>query len=84
MVRHPTETRHLLLRCVTLSIRCVISYWLITHLLARFFSVSRDDDLLGGMWAVVATLFVYRDSYEESVGAEVGPHQERSGLKNGP
>jgi hypothetical protein len=48
------------------------------------FSVSRDDDLLGGMWAVVATLFVYRDSYEESVGAEVGPHQERSGLKNGP
>jgi hypothetical protein len=57
MVRHPTETRRLLLRCVTLSI----------HLLARFFSVSRDDDLLGGMWAVVATSFVYCDNYEESV-----------------
>jgi hypothetical protein len=67
MMRHPTETRRLLLRCVTLSIRCVISYWLITHLLARFFLVSRDDDLLGGMWAVVATSFVYRDNYEESV-----------------
>jgi hypothetical protein len=67
MARHPTETRHLLLCGVTLSMLCVISYWLITHLLARFFSVSRDDDLLGGMWAVVVTSFVYRDNYEESV-----------------
>src|SRR5277367_1204462 len=62
-------TRHVLLHSVTLSILCVISYWLITHMLARAFSVSRDDDLLGGMWAVVATVFVYRYGYEESVGA---------------
>jgi hypothetical protein len=62
-------TRHALLHSVTLSILCVISYWLITHMLARAFSVSRDDDLLGGMWAVVATVFVYRYGYEESVGA---------------
>ena len=47
---------------VMLSTLCAISYWLITHLLARVMSVSRDDDLLGGMWAVVATIFVYRDS----------------------
>jgi uncharacterized membrane protein YgaE (UPF0421/DUF939 family) len=52
---------------VALSILCVISYWLITHLLSRAFSVSHDDELLGGMWAVVATIFVYRYSYEESV-----------------
>jgi uncharacterized membrane protein YgaE (UPF0421/DUF939 family) len=52
---------------VALSILCVISYWLITHLLSRAFSVSQDDELLGGMWAVVATIFVYRYSYEESV-----------------
>jgi len=62
-------TRHVLLHSVTLSILCVISYWLITRMLAQVFSVSRDDDLLGGMWAVVATIFVYRYSYEESVGA---------------
>ena len=79
MVRHPTETRHLLLRCVTLSMLCVISYRLITHLLAHMLSVSRDDDVLGGMWAVVATLFVYRDSYEESVGAEVGLPRSEAG-----
>lgn len=53
---------------VALSILCVISYWLITHLLSRVFSVSRDDELLGGMWAVIATIFVYRYSYEQSVG----------------
>jgi len=47
----------------------MITYWLITHMLAHMLSVSRDDDLLGGMWAVVATVFVYRYSYEESVGA---------------
>jgi uncharacterized membrane protein YccC len=69
MTRHPAETRYVLLHSVTLSILCVISYWLITHMLAHVFSISRDDDLLGGMWAVVATVFVYRYSYEESTGA---------------
>jgi uncharacterized membrane protein YgaE (UPF0421/DUF939 family) len=48
---------------------CGLSYWLITHLLARVFSVSRADDLLGGMWAVVATVFVFRNSCEQSVRA---------------
>jgi uncharacterized membrane protein YgaE (UPF0421/DUF939 family) len=48
---------------------CGLSYWLITHLLARVFSVSRNDDLLGGMWAVVATVFVFRDAREQSARA---------------
>jgi uncharacterized membrane protein YgaE (UPF0421/DUF939 family) len=69
LTRYPAETLHVLLHSVTLSGLCVISYWLITHMLAQVFSVSRNDDLLGGMWAVVATIFVYRYSYEESAGA---------------
>ena len=48
---------------------CGLSYWLITHLLAQAFSVSQADDLLGGMWAVVATVFVFRDGCEQSVRA---------------
>jgi uncharacterized membrane protein YgaE (UPF0421/DUF939 family) len=64
-------TRNAVIHAVTLSVSCVISYWLITHLLSGTFSVSRDDDLLGGMWAAVATLFVYRFSYEQSIGAAV-------------
>ena len=54
---------------ILLAVLCVVSYQLITHLLARVLSVSRDDDLLGGMWAIAATIFVYRYSYEETIGA---------------
>jgi len=52
-----------------LAISCFISYTLITHILTRAYFVSRGDDLLGGMWAVVATVFVYRQSYQQSVRA---------------
>jgi hypothetical protein len=56
-------------RAMILAISCVISFWLITRILVNVYSISRDDDLLGGMWAVAATIFVYRDSYEESGSA---------------
>jgi len=52
-----------------LAVSCVISYWLITHLLAHTYSISRDDDVLGGMWAAVSTVFVQRYSYQQSVSA---------------
>ena len=52
-----------------LAISCLISYALITRILTRAYFVSRDDELLGGMWAVVATVFVYRLSYQQSVSA---------------
>lgn len=54
---------------LTLAIACFISYVLITSILSRAYFVSRDDDLLGGMWAVAATVFVYRESYRESAKA---------------
>jgi uncharacterized membrane protein YgaE (UPF0421/DUF939 family) len=63
------SVREAILHGVTLAVLCVISYWLITQILAHVFYVSRDDNLLGGMWAVVATIFVYRWSYAPSVGA---------------
>ena len=68
-VLHPVPPRagHVVLRGVVLAISCAISYWLITHILGYAYSISRDDDLLGGMWAVVATIFVYRYSHTESV-----------------
>ena len=52
-----------------LAIACVISYELITHVLAPLHSVSQADDYLGGMWAVIATVFVYRIGHRESVAA---------------
>jgi uncharacterized membrane protein YccC len=47
----------------------LVSYWLITYVLSHVHSVSRADDQLGGMWAVIATVFVYRITYQHSVGA---------------
>jgi uncharacterized membrane protein YccC len=63
------QTGEMVARGAVLAGSCVISYWLITRILANTYSVSRDDDLLGGMWAVAATVFVYRYSHAESVRA---------------
>jgi len=67
----PREARTAVVECVVLAVACLISYWLTRNLLSRVYSVSRDDDLLGGMWAVLATIFVLRGSYAKSVAAAV-------------
>ena len=54
---------------VVLAICCLISYWIITEVLVAARFIPRDDELLGGMWAVIATIFVFRYSYEESARA---------------
>jgi uncharacterized membrane protein YccC len=54
---------------VGLGISSLIAYLLVTHVLAPIHSISKASDLLGGMWAVIATLFVYRESHRESVNA---------------
>jgi hypothetical protein len=52
-----------------LAFCCLISYTAITYLLVAARIVPRDDKFLGGMWAVIATIFVIRYSYQESVTA---------------
>ena len=52
---------------IDMAIACGISYAIMTRVLVPF--VDRADDLLGGMWAVVATIFVFRDSREGSLAA---------------
>src|SRR5580698_11032740 len=69
MMRGSTARADAILHGFALSIWCVISFELITHLLAHIYSISRDDDLLGGMWSVVATIFVYRFSRVQSMSA---------------
>ena len=54
---------------VTLAVACLVSYWLITSMLTRVHSISHADDLIGGMWGVISTVFVYRMGHQESVGA---------------
>jgi uncharacterized membrane protein YccC len=67
--RHSHQAGEAIIYGAGLAMSCLISYWLITRILAHVYSISRDDDRLGGMWAVVATVFVYRYSYEQSVHA---------------
>ena len=54
---------------ITLALACLISYWFMMNLLNPV--VARDDDLLGGMWAAVASAFVFRDTSQASLSAGV-------------
>jgi len=63
------QVRVAILDCSLLAAACLIAFWIVTDLLTRIHSVSRADDLLGGMWAVIATVFVYRDSYGQTAAA---------------
>jgi len=50
---------------------CLISYWLVAGLSSQVHSISRADDIVGGMWAAIATIVVTRSSYQESLGAGI-------------
>ena len=54
---------------VVLGAACLVTYLLATDILAHLYFVSHDDEALGGLWAVIATVFVLRGSYEQSVTA---------------
>jgi uncharacterized membrane protein YccC len=52
-------------------VACLTSYWLVTHLLTRAHSISHVDDIIGGLWAVIGTIFVSRNTYQQSFKAGV-------------
>jgi uncharacterized membrane protein YccC len=52
-----------------MALACLISYSIITYVLSPF--VDRPDALLGGMWATVATVFVFRETRASSLAAGV-------------
>lgn len=54
---------------LNMAIACLISYWIMTDILSRL--VGSSSDFLGGMWAVAATVFVFRESQARSLSAGV-------------
>jgi len=64
--QHWADVREALVDCTVLAVACLVAYLLTTHVLSRLYFISRDDDLLGGMWAVIATIFVSRATYKQS------------------
>jgi len=72
----PNEHHHRLSRTAVLdsailAIACLITFMLVTDLLPRVYHLSRADDLIGGLWAVIAAVFVFRDTYQHSMSAAV-------------
>lgn len=56
---------------ILLAVACLISYGLTARVLSLVYSVSKGDDALGGLWAVIATVFLFRTSYDKSLAAAV-------------
>ena len=52
-----------------MAIACLISYSIMTYVLSPF--VATSDALLGGMWATVATVFVFRETRVDSLSAGI-------------
>lgn len=53
----------------TMGIACLITYLIMASALSRF--VDKPTDFLGGMWAVIATVFVLRDTRVHSLSAGI-------------
>jgi hypothetical protein len=64
-------SRVAVLDSVILAIACLITFMLVTDVLTRVYHLPRADDLIGGLWAVIAAVFVFRDTYQHSVSAAV-------------
>ena len=54
-----------------LALACLATFWLAGTIVAQLYVVPRPDPLLGGLWAVIATIFVFRESYTGSRSAAV-------------
>ncbi|MEJ0026528.1 MAG: FUSC family protein [Rhizomicrobium sp.] len=52
-----------------MAIACLLSYWIATFAFLRF--IDGTSDVLGGMWAAVAAVFVFRHSRDRSLSAGV-------------
>jgi uncharacterized membrane protein YccC len=54
---------------LNMGIACLITYWIITHILYGF--VDQASNFLGGMWAVVAVVFVFRDTRAHALSSGI-------------
>ena len=68
-VKNPKVSSWDVAYALNMAIACFITYWIMTHTLSRFVDVP--SDFLGGMWAVVATVFVFRETRLRSLSAGI-------------
>jgi uncharacterized membrane protein YgaE (UPF0421/DUF939 family) len=68
-VKNPKLSLWDVVYALNMAIACLITYWTMTHTLSRF--VDQSSDFLGGMWAVAATVFVFRETRLGSLSAGI-------------
>jgi uncharacterized membrane protein YccC len=68
-VKNPKLSSWDVVYALNMAIACLITYWIMTHILSRY--VDDATDFLGGMWAVVATVFVFRETRLRSWSAGI-------------
>ena len=68
-VKNPKVSSWDVAYALNMAIACFITYWIMTHTLSRF--VDESSDFLGGMWAVVAAVFVFRETRLGSLSAGI-------------
>ncbi len=73
LVQRPDRTQvwTAVVECSVLGLAATLSYWLVATWLTFLHSVSPADDLVGGVWAAIATVFVTRSTYQQSITAAV-------------
>jgi uncharacterized membrane protein YccC len=69
VARLPTTRRDTFIHGAALALACLVAYEVVVEVLSRIHSISHEDDVLGGMWAVVSAIFVYRDTNDQSRNA---------------
>ena len=65
------EVRVAVVDSVVLALACMLTYWLTVSTPPHVHTESRASVLIGALWAVISTIFVCRDSYQQSVAAAV-------------
>ncbi len=63
-----------ILHSLDIAIACAISYTITTELLVRL--VDEPTKLLGALFAVIATVFVFRESRQQPVRGTGSPHRD--------
>jgi uncharacterized membrane protein YccC len=66
-----TEVRASVLYCCVLALAATLAYSIAIQGLARIHSVSGVSDLIGGLWTMIATLFVCHIRYRQTMKAAV-------------
>jgi len=66
---HSWQLGNVSVHALGLAVSSALGYFLMTTLLNKAGFLSRDNDLLGGMWAAISAVFVFHDYYDQSVNA---------------